>query len=105
MISLILVQFAIALEHPRRSLKAANRSRSTPKTSSGSSSGSKKKEGWGFAEAGFGVVLIFIALPMIWMNERKDVKIYKVITKGRENVVEIDPYNPEDENEYKLVHA
>jgi hypothetical protein len=31
---------------------------------------------------------------MIWMNERKDVKIYKTITKGREAVVEADPNDP-----------
>jgi hypothetical protein len=42
---------------------------------------------------------------MIWMNERKDVKMYKVITKGREAVVEADPHEPLDENEFKLVHV
>lgn len=54
----------------------------------------KKKEGWGFEEAGFGVVLIAFALPMIWMNERKDVKIYKVISRGKSEVVEADCEDP-----------
>jgi hypothetical protein len=34
----------------------------------------------GFAEALGGVILIWLAIPMVWMNERKDVKMYKVIT-------------------------
>lgn len=52
-----------------------------------------------------GVVLIFIALPMIWMNERKDVKIYKTITKGREAVVEADCNDPQEDNMFKLIHV
>jgi hypothetical protein len=77
-----------ALEGKSRFLAARSSSRgSTARSSSSnrsstpnSSGSSQQKEGWGFAEAGFGVVMIFFALPMIWMNERKDVKIYKVIT-------------------------
>ena len=49
--------------------------------------------------------MIFFALPMIWMNERKDVKIYKVITQGRENVIEADPNDPQEDNMYKLIHV
>ena len=56
-------------------------------------------------EAGIGVCLIFFALPMIWMNERKDVKMYKVITQGREAVVEADPNEPQEENMFKLIHV
>jgi hypothetical protein len=98
LISIIFVQLALAMDHPRRATTSEPRSlkgktKSKPKSSSSSKS-SKKKEGWGFEEAGVGVCLIFIALPMIWMNERKDVKMYKVITKGREAVVEADPDDP-----------
>ena len=42
---------------------------------------------------------------MIWMNERKDVKIYKVITAGREAVVEADPNDPQEDNMMQLVHV
>ena len=49
--------------------------------------------------------MIFFALPMIWMNERKDVKIYKVITQGRENVIEADPNDPQEDNMHKLIHV
>ena len=52
-----------------------------------------------------GVCMIFFALPMIWMNERKDVKMYKVITQGREAVVEADPNEPQEENMFKLIHV
>jgi hypothetical protein len=39
------------------------------------------------------------------MNERKDVKIYKNITKGREAVIEADPNDPQEDNMYKLIHV
>ena len=59
--------------------------------SSGSSntgkSATKKTKGGGiFGEFILGLILIGFALPMVWMNERKQVKIYKVLDKGREQV-------------------
>lgn len=39
------------------------------------------------------------------MNERKKVKIYRVLQAGRENVIEVDIDNVQDSNNYKLVHA
>lgn len=42
---------------------------------------------------------------MVWMNERKLVKIYKVIAAGREACVEANPEEPTAENNQKLVHA
>jgi len=42
---------------------------------------------------------------MIWMNERKDVKIYKVITRGRDEVIEASCDDPQEENQYKLIHV
>lgn len=41
---------------------------------------------------------------MIWMNERKDVKIYKVIKAGREAYFEADPNIPKESDKYALVH-
>lgn len=106
-ILIIFVQLSLALDHPRRATtqprELAGKKKSKP--SSSSSSGKKKKGGWGFEEAGVGVCLIFIALPMIWMNERKDVKIYKVITRGRDEVIEASCDDPQEENQYKLIHV
>jgi len=89
------------------SLKGRSSSRTTSTGSGGSSvrvRGNNKK-GWGFSEALFGIVLIWTAIPMIWMNERKDVKMYKVITKGRRAVVEADCQEPTEEFMMKLVHV
>ena len=64
-----------------------------------------QKKGWGFGEALFGIFLIWTAIPMIWMNERKDVKIYKVIVAGRKAVVEANCEEPSEELMMKLVHV
>jgi len=37
-------------------------------------SSSRNKEGWGIGEAILGFLMIIFAIPMVWMNERKDVK-------------------------------
>jgi hypothetical protein len=47
---------------------------------------------WGTKECGLGVIMILIAIPMVWMNERKQVKIDKLITKGKKEVIEVDHY-------------
>jgi len=49
--------------------------------------------------------MICFAYPMVWMNERKLVKIYKVIAKAREACVEANPEEPSEELNFKLVHA
>ena len=41
---------------------------------------------------------------MIWMNERKQVKIDRVITQGKKEVVDGDIQEPRDEHNFKLVH-
>ena len=51
-----------------------------------------------------GIFLIWCALPMIWMNERKDVKIYKVIQAGQKAYVEADPAMPKEHDKFALVH-
>lgn len=108
---------------PVVSLKPKSSKTTTTPTSSGSSATSsssgtksvtrsnsstvrvKEKKGWGFSEALGGIILIWLAIPMVWMNERKDVKMYNVIVKGREAVVKIDCDAPEEGNEYALVHV
>lgn len=49
--------------------------------------------------------MICFAYPMVWMNERKLVKVYKTIALGREACVEANPDEPSAENNHKLVHA
>ena len=58
-----------------------------------------------FAQFIFGVILIWLALPMVWMNERKQVKMFKIVQKGRENFVEVQIDDVKDDNNYKLVHG
>jgi len=49
--------------------------------------------------------MICFAYPMVWMNERKLVKIYRVIAAGRENCQQANAEEPTDQNNFKLVHA
>ena len=67
-----------------RSLKAPLNLRGRSSSSSGGSTSVtrrsfRKPEGAGFKEMFAGIFLIWCALPMIWMNERKEVKVYQVI--------------------------
>jgi hypothetical protein len=85
----------------------------TPTTKSSASSGSYrvyspgsgKKEESPFGEFVAGVVLICVALPMVWMNERKQVKTYKTIERGRKDVVR-NVFDRESDhlNNWKFVH-
>ena len=78
----------------------------TPSSSSSSSSSSGKKDKESpFASFALGVVLICFALPMVWMNERKDVKIYKVVGKAREAYKESDSESLMDNLNFELVHT
>jgi hypothetical protein len=49
-------------------------------------SSSRNKEGWGIGEAILGFFMIIFAIPMVWMNERKDVKYREVILAGKEAI-------------------
>ncbi len=49
--------------------------------------------------------MIALALPMVWMNERKQVKMFKIVQQGRDNVTEVQIDNVVDVNNYRLVHA
>jgi len=48
-------------------------SRSSSYRSYRSSSGGKDSEGGGFF---VGIIMIWIGIPLVWMNERRDVKTY-----------------------------
>ena len=69
-------------------------------------SGSGKSEDSPFATFIVGCVLIGLALPMVWMNERKQVKIYKLIEKARKSCIPNAPATEVSENDnFKLVHT
>lgn len=70
---------------------------------SSSSSGKKDSPFGGFI---LGCILIGLALPMVWMNERKQVKIYKLIEKARELAVANAPSGEVISNyNFKLIHT
>ena len=78
-------------------------SRSSSYRSSYSGGGGKgKSEGGGFF---VGCFLIGIALPLIWMNERRDVKTFQVIQKARKAVRRADAQQPIEAHNLFLVHA
>ena len=53
-----------------------------------------------------GLFLIGFALPMVWMNERKQVKIFKVIEKARKACIPNVPSKEVSQNDnFKLVHT
>ena len=60
-------------------------------SSSRSSSRGKDSGGGGFI---VGIILIWIGIPLVWMNERRDAKTYKVIQKARRAVRRADAQNP-----------
>ena len=41
-----------------------------------------------FGEFVLGVILICFALPLVWMNERKQVKIYQTIVRAEKAVIQ-----------------
>ena len=53
-----------------------------------------------------GVVLISFSLPIVWMNERKQVKIAQTIVKAKKCIKkDISIEDPNEENNFELVHA
>ena len=59
-----------------------------------------------FGEFIFGIILICLALPMVWMNERRQVKIYKVINAAEEQVVKnVNNEEASEEKTLALVHT
>lgn len=49
----------------------------------GSSSGKSGGKGGKIGAFGAGILLIGLALPMVWFNEKNQVKIFALIKKGR----------------------
>jgi len=48
--------------------------------------------------------MIGLALPITWMNERREVRMHKVYTAGKKNVINVSPTEIYDSNNYRLVH-
>lgn len=48
--------------------------------------------------------MIPFALVLLWKNEKKVVTFAKCMDQGRKLVKEVECDNPEDENEFELVH-
>lgn len=91
-----------SLQRPALELRGRSSSSSRSSRSGGSVTTSRqKKEGGEFF---VGLIFIWLALPMVWMNERKNVKIYQVIQAGQEAVIPADANKPEQDNKYALVH-
>lgn len=42
----------------------------------------------------FGIILIVMSFPVLWNNERKQVKIYNLLTKGQKECVDADYKKP-----------
>jgi len=71
---------------------------------SGGTSGGKKDNP--FATFIVGCFLIGFALPMVWMNERKQVKIFKLIARARKLAVQNAPNGEvRGDDNFKLVHT
>ena len=68
----------------------------------GSSRGKSGKKGNGFIG---GIILIWIGIPLVWMNERRDVKTYEMIQKARKAVRRADAQSPVEGHNWFLVHA
>lgn len=51
-----------------------------------------------------GIVMFFVAFPILWMNEGRAVQAAKSLEEGRGQVVSIEAASVDPENEGKLVH-
>ena len=70
-------------------------------------SGSSSKgdgDGLGIASFIFGCFAIPFALVMLWKNEKKIVTFAKCMELGKQAVKTVDCDDPDDANEYELVH-
>ena len=91
---------------PRDTMKLAQTGKSrggwSRKSSKSSSSGDG--DGLGFASFIFGCFAIPFALVMLWKNEKKIVTFAKCMDLGKQAVKTVDCDDPDDANEYELVH-
>jgi hypothetical protein len=54
----------------------------------------------------FGIMFICFSFPVLWNNERKQVKIAALLLKAEKECIEVgDISTPKDENNFKLVYA
>ncbi|CDW88063.1 transmembrane protein 43 [Stylonychia lemnae] len=59
-----------------------------------------------FAEFIIGVIMITFSFPILWNNERKQVKIAALLKKAEEEAVDVIDYKkPEDTQNFKLLYA
>lgn len=73
------------------------------RSSRGGSGGGKKgnwKDGCGVG----GFLVICFTLPLVWLNEKKGVRIHKVIVEGKKSYIEADVNKPQQQDKYALVH-
>lgn len=71
----------------------------------GGSSSSGKGGGGPIIAFIIGVIFIGLALPMVWYNERTQVKIFNLINRGRKEVITVPSQGLEESNNFKLVHS
>ena len=84
----------------------AQKSKSSSRSRKSSSSKSKSGSGddWGIASFIAGCLAIPFALVALWKNEKKIVTFTKCIELGKEAVRTVDNDDPDDANEFELVH-
>lgn len=63
------------------------------------------KENNPLAEFLFGIIFIIIAIPTIWMNERRQVKIGQVIDAAETSYIRADSEKVSDDLDFELVHV
>ena len=69
-----------------------------------SSTSNDNGDSWGIGEFILGCFMIPFALVMLWKNEKKVVTFAKCMDQGRDLVRSADCEDPDDANEFELVH-
>ena len=96
-------QAKIKKHHHRKTYSIAQKKGGRSRSGSGSSD---KNDDMSFGMFILGCFLIGLALPMVWMNERKQVKIFKLIEKARKSAIPDAPSGEVSQNDnFKLVHT
>ena len=52
-----------------------------------------------------GIIFIACAIPIIWMNERRQVKIGQLIEAAETSYIRADPEKVSDDNDFELIHV
>ena len=93
-------QQTLPLNLRRGSSRSSSRSLSGSSRSRSSSSG----KDYGIATFFIGCFMIPFSLVFLWKNEKKMVTYAKLISAGRDECRDIDAEEPNDENNFQLVH-